>query len=217
MTIRSQNLMVGVPTGYLSPQIPPPTSSTTSVGIELAPGIGISLDGRALLVGPQPTDGVELNITGHLSDGTYPDRDFVVTQENGKTQIHGHYERQNYTLMAQPGGFSASSSEHRFQMVESAEGFEVKSASLQFAAVAQRTTVRTPERTYTVLTEGDTTRVTSADSALDFSVTRRQDGSQFIDGKLATQDFTFSAPDPTEGGWVLQGHYPQQRFELSLV
>ena len=61
-------LMVGVPTGYLSPQLPFPKNaeSHVSVGVEIAPGLGIGLDGKTLLVGASQglsvyLDGVRVN------------------------------------------------------------------------------------------------------------------------------------------------------------
>lgn len=220
ITASSPRLMVGVPTGYLSPQIPPPnTYHVNSVGIEIEPGLGISLDGKAILVGPkEATD--KFDIIGHLSDGTYPNRDFQVTRQGLQTLVNGHYDNQDYSLNQTGNQVDIKGKEdvHNVQAQYRADGIDVLS---KYAARAYTVNVNGSEATvvsgyadapkYKVTQEGNTTKVDAGFEEGNFSFTRKEDGSIFIDGQLKPQDFDIKR----EGGkLVVQGHYPQQRFVI---
>ena len=64
---------------------------------------------------------------------------------------------------------------------------------------------------YKITQEGNTTRVDSGFEEGNFTFTRKDDGSIFIDGQLKPQDFDIKR----EGGkLVVQGYYPQQRYVI---
>lgn len=220
ITASSPRLMVGVPTGYLSPQIPPPnTYHVNSVGIEIEPGLGISLDGKAILVGPKDvTD--KFDIIGHLSDGTMPQRDFQVTRQGLQTLVNGHYDNQDYSLNQAGNSVDIKGKEdvHNVQANYRADGIDVVS---KYAARAYTVNVNGSEATvvsafdnapkYKITQEGNTTKVDSGFEEGNFSFTRKDDGSIFIDGQLKPQDFDIKR----EGGkLVVQGYYPQQHYVI---
>ena len=220
ITANSPRLMVGVPTGYLSPQIPPPnTNHVNSVGIEIEPGLGISLDGKAILVGPkEATDKVD--IIGHRSDGTYPNRDFQVTREGLQTLVNGHYDNQDYSLKQSGNQVDIQGKEdvNNVQAQFRADGIDVLS---KYAARAYTVNVNGADATvvsgfadapkYKITQEGNTTKVDAGFAEGNFSFTRKDDGSIFIDGQLKPQDFDIKR----EGGkLVVQGYYPQQRYVI---
>ncbi|MEW6279904.1 MAG: hypothetical protein AB1758_14845 [Candidatus Eremiobacterota bacterium] len=212
-------LMAGVPTGYLSPQIPPPSLYATTVGLELAPGVGISLDGKALLVAHRP-EASKLEIVGHLTDGTYPQRDFTVVSDGSATVVDGYFDHQDYRLEQQGDRTVADGHEdvQDFSIQDDGRTLRVDS---RFAARAwtatregQSADVRSDwaeGETFRVTREGNTTRVESSYPESSFTLTREDDGRIVVDGHYAFQDFTLT---PGEGGFVLQGHFPQQRFEV---
>lgn len=221
ITAASPRLMVGVPTGFLSPQIPPPNSyHVTSVGLEIEPGLGISLDGKAILVGPkEATDKFE--IIGRLADGTYPQRDFQVTREGLQAVVNGYYDHQDYSLDQKNGEFSATNKTDEVQNFKATfrnDGLDVHS---KYAARAYKVDVNGAQASvvpawqdgirYSLTQEGNVTRVTTGHEELDFTFTRKEDGSIFIDGQLKPQDFDIKREN---GALVVQGYYPQQRYVI---
>jgi len=212
--------MVGVPTGYLSPQIQPPNVDyNVSVGVELAPGFGVSLDGKALLVGPEGHQG-RTEIIGHLEDGSYKSRDSVVLRSGDDTTVDGFYDWQDYSLKGDSREFSATGENalKSFSVAPTENGFKVTSAySARTWTVSHeegKTTVRSDydkaER-FDITTEGSVTTVDSNYPDQDFTVTRKADGSSLIDGHVNPEDFVFR---PTESGYDLKGFYPQQHFRI---
>lgn len=215
-------LMVGVPTSYLSPRLPfpPNVDYNVSVGVELAPGIGVSLDGKALLVGPEGHEG-QTKIDGHLADGTYKNRDSVVLRSGEDTQVDGFQDWQDYALQGSGQDFSAEgdSSLRSFTVKTTDDGFRVSSDYS-----ARSWTVRhTPEGSvvesdfeggekFMVSGDGGQILIDSNLEDQDFTITEQSDGSKVIDGKYATDDFVFRA---TDSGHELKGHYPQQHFRVS--
>ena len=220
ITANSPRLMVGVPTGYLSPQIPPPnTYHVNSVGIEIEPGLGISLDGKAILVGPKDvTD--KFDIIGHLSDGTMPQRDFNVSRQGLAAIVNGHYDNQDYQLQQQGNQLDIKGKEdmHNVQANYRADGIDVVS---KYAARAYTVNVNGSEASvvsafdnapkYKITQEGNTTKGDSGFEEGNFSFTRKDDGSIFLDGQLKPQDFNITHEN---GKIVVQGYYPQQRFVI---
>jgi hypothetical protein len=213
-------LMVGVPTGYLSPQIPPPNVGyNVSVGLELAPGIGVSLDGKALLVGPEGHQG-QTDVIGHLEDGSYKNRDSVVLRSGDETTVDGMYGWQDYSLKGSSSAFTAQGEDDlkSFSVAPTADGFKVQSAySARTWTVAYADGKATVQSDYQdgerfeVSTKGAVTTVDSNYADQDFTVTRHDDGSSSIDGHLKPEDFVFR---PTESGYDLKGFYPQQHFRI---
>jgi len=220
ITANSPRLMVGVPTGYLSPQIPPPnTYHVNSVGIEIEPGLGISLDGKAILVGPKDiTD--KFDIIGHLSDGTMPQRDFNVSRQGLAAVVNGHYDHQDYQLQSQGNQLDIKGKEdvHNVQANYRADGIDVVS---KYAARAYTVNVNGSEASvvsafdnapkYKITQEGNTTKVDAGFEEGNFSFTRKDDGSIFIDGQLKPQDFNITREN---GKIVVQGYYPQQHYVI---
>lgn len=218
------NLMVGVPSGYLSPRLPfpPNVEYNVSVGVELAPGLGISLDGKAILVGAQGHQG-RTEILGRLADGTLPQRDTVVLRRGEETVVDGHFDWQDYRLQSQGDRVTASGADvtksftvsptpnggfrvenpkaaRAWTVEPHADGFSVKSDS--------------PEaESFQVSRQGNATLVDSNFPDQDFTVLTQPNGAAIIDGHLRTEDFTWT---PNAQGFVLQGHHEQQRFAVVL-
>jgi hypothetical protein len=215
------NLMVGVPSGYLSPQtpFPPNVDYNVSVGVEVAPGLGISLDGKTLLVGASGHQG-RTSIVGHLADGTLPQRDTVVIRDGESTVVDGYYGWQDYRLQGQGDQFSASNEDavKGFSVTPTANGFRVENAR-----AARAWTVEGSDKGYSVRSDyaggesfevskqGNTTLVDSNLPDQDFSITQGPGGAAVIDGHLKTEDFSWN---PTGHGFELQGHYDQQHFQV---
>lgn len=220
ITAHSPRLMVGVPTGSLSPQLTPPSNyHVNSVGIEIEPGLGISLDGKAILVGPKDvTD--KFDIIGHLSDGTMPQRDFNVTRQGLATLVNGHYDNQDYQMQQQGNQLDIKGKEdvHNVQANYRADGIDVVS---KYAARAYTVNVNGSEASvvsafdnapkYKITQEGNTTKVDSGFEEGNFTFTRKDDGSIFLDGQLKPQDFNITREN---GKIVVQGYYPQQRYVI---
>ena len=220
ITAASPRLMVGVPTGFLSPQIPPPNSyHVTSVGIEIEPGLGISLDGKAILVGPkEATD--KFDIIGHLEDGTYPQRDFQVTRQSLQTIVNGRDNYQDYELNQQGSHLDVKGEDDvkSFTADYRADGMDVNS---KYSGRTYHATVDGNKASvvsawengikYDLTQEGNVTRVSTGHEECDFTFTRKDDGSIFIDGQLKPQDFNITHEN---GGLVVQGYYPQQHFVI---
>lgn len=224
VTVSSRpNLMVGVPSGYLGSQLPfpPNVEYNVPVGVEIAPGFGISLDGKTLLVGAEGHQG-RTEIIGHLKDGTLPQRDTVVLRGGGETTVDGFYSWQDFKLKGQAGQFSAENENaaRGFTVTPTANGFRVENAKAARAwtveandgGFAVHSDFKDGE-TFQVSRNGNTTLVDSNFDDQDFTVTQQADGAAVIDGHLRTEDFTWN---PTQKGFDLQGHYDQQHFQVAL-
>ena len=215
------NLMVGVPSGYLSPRtpFPPNVEYNVSVGVEIAPGLGISLDGKTLLVGAEGHQG-KTEILGRLKDGTYPQRDTVVLRGGDETSVDGYYDWQDYSLRGRSANFKAQGKnpEHGFTVTPTDNGFRVENPKS-----ARAWTVEGNEQGYSVVSDfaqgekfvvsrqGNTTLVDSDRPEQDFTITQHPDGTAVIDGHYKTEDFTWNR---SERGFELKGHYPQQHFQV---
>lgn len=212
--------MVGVPTSYLSPQMPPPNVGyNVSVGVELAPGLGVSLDGKALLVGPDGHQG-QTDILGHLADGSMKTRDRVILRSADQTEVDGYHDWHDYTLKGTSTDFTAQAKEDdkSFTVTSTDNGFRVESpftarawtVSYQENRAIVRSDFQSGEH-FEVSTDGAVTLVDSNLPEQDFTVTRHADGASTLDGTLRTEDFEFR---PTNSGYDLKGFYPQQHFRL---
>lgn len=217
-------LMAGVPTGFLSPQIPPPTTYTSYVGVEIVPGLGISIDGKALLVG-QKGSSENLQIIGHLpgepgssSPILYPQRDFNVSHNGNNTAVDGHYGWQDYSLSRSGNQVSVTGETDRdsFVATERADGFDIQSKyagrtwHVTTSGNSATVTDGTDQR-YTITQNGNQTVVDSGHVESSFTFTRGDNGVITVDGQLKPQDFTIA--NGAEG-LVVQGHYPQQKFVI---
>jgi hypothetical protein len=217
------NLMVGVPSGYLSNQLPfpPNVEYNVPVGVEIAPGLGISLDGKTLLVGPDGHEG-KTEIVGHLKDGTYPQRDTVVLRGGDETVVDGHYDWQDFALKGKPGQFTAENQNpvRGFSVTPTANGFRVENPKAARAwtveANDQGFSVRSDfdkGETFQVSREGNTTLVDSNFDEQDFTITQQENGAAVIDGHYKFDDFHWT---PTSQGYDLQGHFAHQHFAVTL-
>ena len=222
MLTTKPQLMVGVPSAYLSPRVPfpPNVGYNVSVGVELAPGLGMSLDGKTLLVGAEGHQG-RTEILGRLADGTYPQRDTVVLRDGAETSVDGHSDWQDFQMIGTRGNFAAENENEvrSFHVSETEDGFRVESP---YAARAW--TVKNTENGYSVVSDfaqGERFEVSSKDGVTtvdsnypdqDFTITKNADGSQTIDGHLRPEDFTFT---PKQNGYELKGFYPQQFFAIN--
>lgn len=221
-TMSRPQMMVGVPAGYLSPRLPfpPNVGYNVAVGVEIAPGLGISLDGKALLVGAEGHQG-RTEIIGHLADGTYPQRDTVVLRSGDETEVDSLYDWQDYSLKGSASEFIAAGDTpvQSFSVKPTENGTRVGSPYAARAwsvtetenGVSVRSDFEDGER-FEVSTKDGVTTVDSNFDEHDFTVTRNADGGAVIDGHYTTQDFTFAK---TDAGYDLQGHYPQQHFAIS--
>jgi hypothetical protein len=217
------SLMVGVPSGYLSPRLPfpPNVDYNVSVGVEIAPGIGVSLDGKALLIGPEGHQG-KTEVIGHLEDGLYPQRDTVALRSGDTTEVDGLYAWQDYQLKGRSDQFSATGENDRksFSVEQTENGMRVSSPFAARAWTVERTESGfsvvsdfADGEKFNVSTQGNTTTVDSNYENQDFTITKNEDGTTTIDGHLKPEDFSFS---PTESGYELKGHYPQQFFAIKV-
>ncbi len=215
------NLMVGVPSGYLSPRLPfpPNVEYNVPVGVEVAPGLGISLDGKTLLVGAAGHEG-RTDIKGSLKDGKYPQRDTVVLRGNEQTSVDGHYNWQDFKLQGQASQFSAQNEDplRSFNVTPTANGFRVENPKAARAWTVEANesgfSVRSDfdkGETFQVSKQGNTTTVDSNFDEQDFTVTQQSNGAAIIDGHLKIDDFTWN---PTQSGFDLQGHHDHQRFQV---
>ena len=217
------NLMVGVPSGYLSPQtpFPPNVEYNVAVGVEIAPGLGISLDGKTLLVGADGHQG-RTDIIGHLKDGLYPQRDTVVLRGGEDTTVDGYYGWQDFQLKGKPGQFTAQHAEPNrgFTVTTTENGFRVENPKAARAWTVESNDAGFAVRsdfaegeTFQVSKNGSTTTVDSNFAEQDFSITQQSNGTAVIDGHYKVDDFTWN---PTEKGYDLQGHYAHQHFAVGF-
>ncbi|HIB64616.1 MAG TPA: hypothetical protein EYO33_05790 [Phycisphaerales bacterium] len=226
------NIMVGVPVGYLSPRLPfPPNADyNCSVGVEIAPGLGVSLDGKALLVGAEGHQG-KTDVLGRLEDGTYPQRDTVVLRSGDQTDVDGADTWRDFSLKGKARDFLAAGDSDRqnFTVKETENGLRVGSQFAGRAWTVENTAdgVRRRRRAWKAFSsvrsdfaEGESFHVsvkdgvTTVDSSLpeqDFTVQRTESGA-VIDGHYAFDDFQLSH---TDDGYEFKGHYPQQKFLIS--
>lgn len=210
----SPQLMVGVPAAFLTPGARPPASGNVPrVGIELEPGLGLSLDGRALLVGANGTLS-EQNLLQNVSG-----KAVHISRQGGDTVV-GDQAHPGFRLTQTDGHVSAtgSSDGDSFQAQVCPAG-----ADLQSPAPARSYTVRYQPGgasvqpgwsggiSYSLQQDGATTRITTGHPQADLTVTRQGDGSVSVRGALNSQNFLIRRGDD---GLSIQGYYPQQSYTL---
>lgn len=219
----SPKLMSGVPTGYLIPIAPAPKPLVPTVGVEIEPGLGISLDGNAILVGPNAsTESFEIH--GHPEFGV-PVRDFEVHRQGNQTSVDGYHPHQDY-LLQQLGSTLRVEGEtpvESFRTFYGGDGFEVKSAysnrSYKVKIQGARASVTSGSgdgMRYEVTQEGSLTRVKPSQGGGYLRFDRQSDGSIVVDGPLDTQDFRLT-PQASGKGWLLTGFYPHQSYQIGPV
>lgn len=215
------NLMVGVPSGYLSPRLPfpPNVEYNVSVGVEIAPGLGIGLDGKTLLIGASGHQG-RTDVIGHLKDGTLPQRDTVVLRNGDSTQVDGHQAWQDYDLKGYANQFTARGNEpdRGFTVTPTDNGFRVESPKSAKTWTVESNDVGFSVKSdyadgesFQVSKNGNSTLVDSNLPEQDFTITQQANGAAIIDGHLRTDDFTWN---PTNKGFDLKGHHDQQYFQV---
>lgn len=217
------NLMVGVPSAYLSPRRPFPDNPqyNVAVGVEIAPGFGISLDGKALLVGADGHQG-RTEILDHPAGGKGSILDTVVTRQQDLTIVDGEFNWRDYSLKGSRDGFTATgeSPDVSFSVSQTPEGLRVESHK-----TARAWNVKATDSGYSiesdfamgekfqVTKEGNKTIIDSSFDDHDMALVASNDGSVFIDGKYPVQDFHWT---PNSQGFELKGHHPQQHFHVIL-
>ena len=214
----SPPLMAGVPTGYLVPIVPAPKPLATTVGVEIAPGLGVSLDGYALLVGPKQAY-ESFRMEGH-PEYNLPVRTFEVYRQGSETRVDGYHDHQDYFLR-QSGNVLQVEGEtplESFRTIYREDGFQVKSGysnrSFQVKVQGPRASVVSGSGDgvrYQVTQEGNRTRVRCSQGDGNFTFDRLPDGTVTMDGPLDVQDFTFR---PQGKGWLVEGFYPHQRYQI---
>ena len=211
------HLMAGAPASFLSSQVPPPSTYVVPVGIEFAPGLGFSLDGKALLVGHKNAN-EKFEIIGHLDDGLYPQRDYKVSREGANTSIKSVYAWQAYSFNNHDGTTDVKGETDResFSVKESATAlqtvgkFPAKSFTVKPGADSVHVEPGYAEGPHYSLTQkGNKTFVDAGNEEVNFEFTKNDDGSFAVHGKYKFQDFTIT---PQGDGWLVKGHFPSQKY-----
>lgn len=212
-------VFVGAPTGSLNPQIPSPVYRPCPVAIEIADGIGFAIDGESLIVDDGVREGVT-TIAGHLDDGTYPQRDFVVTRSGNDTSVEGYYDWQKYGLRRDDNvlhidGDSESESSTVTQTVNSIVVDGAYPAQRYYVGVSGADVVTVdsgdPNAKAEIVYHGDHISINSDIPERCFEITKTP-GGLHVQGHYRFQDFDVTyAPD----GFTIQGLYPQQKYVVT--
>lgn len=208
-------VFIGASTASLNPQIPSPVHRPSTVAIEIEPGIGFGIDGESIVIGDNVREGVT-TITGHLDDGTYPQRDYRVTRSGDQTAVDGYYDWQDYQMRRTGGKVDVQCGDADF------------SATITDGASGPSSTGRFPAQAYTITTQGSQTRVQGYDDSVSATISA-QGGTLLIDGAIPERTFEITRTASgfhvkgayrfqdfdvkrTADGFVIQGLYPQQRY-----
>ena len=197
-----EDLMVGAPTAHLTTTAP--TVKSPNIGISLGGNLGISLDGRTLLVGhDQPG---KMVIDGRTEDGSLPQRVFEVNNDGAQTRINGYYQHQDFTLTAD--SIDGNDRTDDVKVVHGDDFIRVESPfpARSFTARQKTDSIEVTSGTgvrYTI-TETDDLGLSVQSSIPYESFTIDQNG---IDGNYAYQDFKFE-------GHQIEGLYPQQQISI---
>jgi hypothetical protein len=205
-------IIVGAPTGRLSPRIDTPNVHPSPIAIEITNGVGIGIDGESIIVAPGKEG--EIEIIGHLEDGTYPQRDYKVTRKGETTVVDGYYNWQDYKITKSGDRMHIAGETPRetFDVVESGSGFKVSGQypvqNYDVTFKGNETKVDNPvdiDDAY-IVTKGNVTTIKGAHEERDFTITRESNHMK-IDGRYAFQDFDITWNDKEI---VVKGHYPHQ-------
>lgn len=212
-------VFVGAPTGSLNPQIPSPVYRPCPIAIEIADGIGFGIDGQSLIVDDGGTDGV-YHMTGHLEDGSYPQRDFSIERRGSETRIDGFYGWQRYTMHRDQNVLSIAgeNDEQSSSVTEMSQGLVVFGkypAQRFFVGMSNSDVVTVEGYDKTVKAEivyaEDHISIRSNVPERSFEISKTVDGFH-VEGAHRDQDFDVKmSPE----GFVIQGYYPQQRYVIS--
>ncbi|MDQ7824702.1 MAG: hypothetical protein RDV48_18010 [Candidatus Eremiobacteraeota bacterium] len=206
-------IMVGAPTARLAPYIDEPNVHPAPIALEIANGVGIGIDGESIIVGPGKEGTIE--VTGHLEDGTYPQRDYKVTREGNVTKIDGYYDWQDYTIEGKGNTMHIAGETPResFDVSEKGNTIDIKGQwPVQNYAITKKgsdVSVKGYDDVYSakISTQGNVTTIKGGFEERDFTVTR-ENNSLKVDGKMAYQDFTITWDDKQI---VVTGCYPHQK------
>jgi hypothetical protein len=210
-------VLVGAPTGSLNPQIPSPVYRPQAVAIEIADGIGFGIDGESLVVDDGGVNG-KTTITGHLDDGTYPQRDFVVTRDGADTKVDGYYDWQKYAMhrdknVLHINGADASTSSTVTTTVDStvvdgaypAQRYYIGQSGTDVVTVDN---AGDPNYNAQIVYGDDHISIKSDIPERCFEIDKTPNGFH-VQGMYRFQDFDVTR---TDKGFVIQGLYPQQKY-----
>ncbi len=211
-------IMVGAPTARLAPHIDTPNVHPAPVAIEITNGVGIGIDGESIIVGPGKEGTIE--VTGHLPDGTYPQRDYKVTREGDVTKVDGYYNWQDYTIKGSGNAMHIAGETPRETFDVSAQGDTIGIKGqypVQNYSITQKgseVSVKGYDDVYSaqISTQGNVTTIKGGFPERDFTVTRG-DNSLKVDGKYAFQDFNITWNDKEI---LVTGCYPHQTQVIKL-
>lgn len=211
-------IFVGAPTGSLNPQIPSPVYRPSPVAIEIADGIGFGIDGESLIVGDGVKNGLT-TITGHLDDGTYPQRDFAVNHAGADTSIQSVYDWQNYAMHREGGKLAINGQDENYssKVTESAGGLKVDGAfpaqRYDIAVAADRADVQGYDENASaqIIYTPDHISIKSSIPERCFEISRTDNGFH-VQGAYRFQDFDVTY---ASDGFTIQGLYPQQKYVVA--
>lgn len=209
-------LIVGAPTARLDPLIDQPVEHPVPFGIEIKDGVAIGIDGQSIIVG-QGGKG-KIDITGHLEDGTYPDRDYKITRGADKTTIDGIYDWQDATITGKGNTVQIKGETPResFDARETSSGVVIKGQwpvqNFTIENKGREIDVQgyEPVDSYNLKTEGNITTITNKSGIddMNYTITRKDDHSMHVEGRMAYQKFDITWNDSE---MVVKGLYPHQR------
>jgi hypothetical protein len=211
-------VMIGANAVSLSSQNPSPVHRPSTVAIELAPGIGFGIDGETLVVDDKVALG-STTFTGHLDDGSFKDRDRVVTRDASSTKIEGAYDWQDYAMVRKGDNLAITCGDSDFNALVTQDSKVLASqgqfASQQYTVTAQGNVTRVqgfePQYSADIVYTGDTIEVKGASPERTFEITRTPNG-YHIQGDYRFQDFDITR---TANGLVVSGYYPLQHYVVS--
>lgn len=207
-------LMVGAPASRLAPMAYPVNVHPAPIALEITNGIGIGIDGESIIVGPGKEG--EIEIIGHLEDGTYPQRDYNVKREGNKTVIDGYFDWQDYEITKDGDKMKIQGETTResYDVEENGSKINIKGATYpvqtyEITSKGNETFVDGFETMNDahLVTKGDVTEITGGFPERNFTVTRGKNHMK-VDGKYAFQDFDITWDDKQI---VVKGYYPHQK------
>lgn len=211
-------VFVGAPTGSLNPQIPSPVYRPSAVAIEIADGIGFGIDGETLIVDDGGKNGT-VSITGHLDDGTYPQRDFTVTRNGDDTKIDGYFGWQTYAMHRDKNVLHINGEDdtESSTVTKTVDGTVVDGAwpaQRFYLGQAQQTDVVTVDNAgdsnydAQIIYGADSISIKSEIPERNFEITKTDNGLH-VKGMYRFQDFDVAYG---KDGFTIQGLYPQQKY-----
>jgi hypothetical protein len=214
-------LIVGAPTSRLDPMIDEPIVHPVPFGIEIKNGVAIGIDGQSIIVG-QGVEG-KIDITGHLEDGTYPQRDYRITRESGKTTVDGLYDWQDATITGRGNNvhIKGETARESFDARETSSGVEIRGQwpvqNFNIENRGKEIDIKgyEPVDSYNLVTEGNVTTITnkSGFDDMNYTITKKDAHSMHVEGKMAYQKFDITWNDSE---MVVKGFYPHQKHVIKF-